>query len=169
MKKLIALLLSAAMVLCFAACGNPTEPTGTEAPGNNTEPEFSFTYKGTEITLHAAAEPIIAALGEPVSYSESTSCAFEGLDKSYGYGSFYLETYPQGDKDFVYGWWFVDDMVETAEGICIGSKLADVQAAYGTEGYNGSNAYQLTKGSGTLTIILENDAVTSIQYVITAE
>ena len=169
MKKLIALLLSAAMVLCFAACGNPTEPTGTEAPGNNTEPEFSFTYKGTEITLHAAAEPIIAALGEPVSYSESTSCAFEGLDKSYGYGSFYLETYPQGDKDFVYGWWFVDDMVETAEGICIGSSQAEVEAAYGAENFNGTNAFLVKQGRGTLTIILDGGAVNSIQYTILTE
>jgi hypothetical protein len=172
MKKLITILLCAALVLCIAACGGPTEPTGTQAPTGsetNQEPSFTFTYKGTEIALHAPAEPIIAALGEPKSYSESTSCAFEGLDKSYGYGSFYLETYPKGDKDFVYGWWFVDDMVETEEGICIGSSQADVEKAYGSENFNGSNSFVIKRGSGVLTIILDKGAVSSIQYTIVSE
>ena len=168
MKKLIAMLLAAAMLFCFAAC----QPAQTETPGSNQEPaqdSYSFTYKGTKIALHAPAADVIAALGEPKTYSESTSCAFEGLDKSYGYGSFYLETYPIGDKDYVYGWYFVDDMVENDEGICIGSSKATVEAAYGAENYNGTNAFQIKKGSGMLTIILENDVVSSVQYVIVTE
>lgn len=168
MKKIIAMLLAMAMLLCFAAC----QSTETENPGGNTEPvqdSFTFTYKGTKIALHAPAADVVAALGEPKTYSESTSCAFEGLDKSYGYGSFYLETYPIGDKDYVYGWYFVDDMVENDEGICIGSSKADVEAAYGAENYNGTNAFEVTKGSGKLTIILENDVVSSVQYVIVTE
>lgn len=169
MKKLIAILLAAAMLLCFAGC----QPAETESPGNQTkEPvqdSYSFTYNGTKIALHAPAEAIVAALGEAKTYSESTSCAFEGLDKQYGYGSFYLETYPIGDKDYVYGWYFVDDMVENAEGICIGSTKADVEAAYGAENYNGTNAFEMTKGSGKLTVILENDVVTSIQYAIVTD
>ena len=108
----------------------------------------------------------MAALGEPVKYTESTSCAFEGLDKSYYYGSFYLETYPKGDEDFVYGWWFADDSVTTEEGIYIGATQAEVEKAYGTEGYNGTNAFVINKAAGALTIILEDGAVTSIQYAI---
>ena len=168
MKKIIAMLLAMAMLLCFAGC----QSTETENPGESKEPvqdSFTFTYKGTKIALHAPAADVVAALGEPKTYSESTSCAFEGLDKSYGYGSFYLETYPIGDKDYVYGWYFVDDMVENDEGICIGSSKADVEAAYGTENYNGTNAFEVTKGSGKLTIILENDVVSSVQYVIVTE
>ena len=167
MKKLIAILLAAAMLLCFAGC----QPAQTEK-SENKEPvqdSYSFVYNGTTIALHAPAAPIIEALGEAKTYSESTSCAFEGLDKQYGYGSFYLETYPLGDKDYVYGWYFVDDMVENAEGICIGSTKADVEAAYGAENYNGTNAFEMTKGSGKLTVILENDVVTSVQYVIVTD
>ena len=112
---------------------------------------------------------MIAALGTPDSYSEETSCAFDGLDKTYRYGSIYLQTYPIGEKDYVYSWWFVDDLVENDEGICIGSSKADVEAAYGAESYNGTNAFEVTKGSGKLTIILENDVVSSVQYVIVTE
>lgn len=167
MKKLIAILLAVAMLLCFAAC----QPTETPDTPDNQEPaqdSFTFTYKGTKIALNAPAEAVVAALGEPLEYSESTSCAFDGLDKQYKYDSFYLETYPLNGKDYVYGWWFVDDLVETEEGICIGSAHADVEAAYGAENYNGSNAFQVKKGSGSLTIILEEGVVTSIQYGIMA-
>lgn len=172
MKKLIAIMLVLVMAFAMAAC-TPTEtPENPGNQGENKEPvqdSFSFTYQGTKIALHAPAAPIIEALGGNPKYSESTSCAFDGLDKQYGYGSFYLETYPIGDKDYVYGWYFVDDMVENDEGICIGSSKADVEAAYGAENYNGSNAFTVRKGSGTLTVILENDVVTSIQYVIVTE
>lgn len=167
MKKLIAMLLAVAMMLCFAACGTPETP---DTPDNQepAQDSFTFTYKGTKIALNAPAEAVVAALGEPLEYSESTSCAFDGLDKQYKYDSFYLETYPLNGKDYVYGWWFVDDLVETEEGICIGSAQADVESAYGAENYNGSNAFQIKKGSGSLTIILEDGVVTSIQYGIMA-
>lgn len=168
MKKLIAFLLVAAMMLCFAACGTPET---TENPGNNepAQDSFSFTYKGKKVALNAPAEALVAALGENPKYTESPSCAFDGLDKQYDYGSFCLETYPLNGKDYVYGWWFVDDLVETDEGICIGSSKADVEAAYGADNYNGTNAFTVKKGSGTLTIILESDVVTSIQYTINAQ
>lgn len=168
MKKILTILLAACLVMSLAACGGaPVEnPTPSQEVTYTPEQNFSFQYKGATISLHDAAEPIIAKLGEPVKYTESASCAFEGLDKSYYYGSFYLETYPQGDKDFVSGWWFADDSVTTPEGIYIGSSKAEVEKAYGTDGYNGSNAYTVNKDAGMLTIILENDVVSSIQYSI---
>lgn len=167
MKKFLLILTILSLVLSFAACGG----SGTEG-GNSgstiTVPEdtFTFEYKGTKIQFHAEAAPIVAALGEPVKYTESASCAFQGLDKSYYYGSFYLETYPVGDKDYVYGWWFADDSVSTEEGIYIGATQADVEKAYGTEGYNGTNSYTIKRDSGSLTIILKDGLVSSIQYAI---
>ena len=169
MKKLIAFLLVAAMMLCFAACDTPETP---ENPGNDKEPvqdSYTFTYKGTKIALNAPADAVVTALGEPMEYTESPSCAFDGLDKRYRYDSFYLETYPLNGKDYVYGWWFIDDLVETDEGICIGSTKAEVDTAYGAENFNGTNAYTMKKGSGMLTIMLEDDVVTSIQYAITVQ
>lgn len=168
MKKFILIVTVLCLALSLAACGGGSE-TGGNASGNTiTIPEdtFTFEYKGTKIQFHAEAAPIIAALGEPVKYTESASCAFQGLDKSYYYGSFYLETYPVEDKDYVYGWWFADDSVSTEEGIYIGASQADVEKAYGTDGYNGSNAYTIKRDSGSLTIILKDGVVSSIQYAI---
>lgn len=169
MKKLIIFALAIAVLFCMAGCQSGTAQD-TQAAGNDYgEQIFSFTYKGVEIKLADPAEPIIEKLGEPTKYTESASCAFEGLDKSYYYGSFYLETYPQGDKDFVYGWWFADDTVTTPEGIYIGSSQTDVEKAYGAENFNGTNSFTVKKGNGTLTVILEEGSVTSIQYNLNVE
>lgn len=170
MKKLILFAVVACMLLCLAGCGaadtgkNNSSGTVESTTGGDNQPGFAFTYKNTEITLHAPAAPIVAALGEPVKYTEAPSCAFVGLDKTYYYGSFYLETYPKDGKDYVYGWWFADDSVATQEGIYIGSAQADVEKAYGTAGYNGSNAYVVNRNGGTLTVILKDGVVSSIQY-----
>lgn len=179
MKKLICLLLSLCLALSLAACGgDPSQGGETTAPssGDTTpvqtnpvettpkEEGFTFTVNGTKIAMKADAASILSALGEPKSYTEETSCAFTGLDKTYFFGNFYLNTYPQGDKDHVFAAWFADDTVTTAEGIYIGASQADVEAVYGTDGYNGTNAYIMNKGESKLTIILTDGVVSSIVY-----
>lgn len=182
MKKIIALLLALTMVLCLCSCGNVVKeggtttpaqplPAGESGPTETTEPEtvpadddYVFTYQGTDIVMNAPAADIIAALGDPKSYTEETSCAFVGLDKTWFFGSFYLQTYPMEDVDYIYCLWIVDDSVETPEGIYIGATQAQVEEAYGAEAYNGSNAYIITGENSRLTIILENGVVSSIQY-----
>ena len=94
MKRISVFLLAAIMLLSLVGCGS----TDIDPQEEN----FSFTYNGTKITLGAEAAPIIDALGEPRSYTEEPSCAFEGMDKTYYYGSFYLSTSPLNGKDFVY-------------------------------------------------------------------
>lgn len=165
MKKILLFTVLAVMLLSFAAC-SPAADSETTGAVYTAQENFQFTYQGTEITLHAPAATIVSALGEPVKYTESTSCAFEGLDKSYYYGSFYLETYPKADADYVYGWWFADDSVSTPEGIYIGAAQADVEKAYGADTFNGTNAYVVKKTAGTLTVILTDGVVSSIQYAI---
>lgn len=168
MKKILSLILVLSLALCLAACGGeePAETTAPSTPEVQTpvDPGYTFRVGETEIVMHANAAPVLEALGEPVSYTEEASCAFTGLDKTYYYGSYYLTTYPTGEEDFIYSLWLVDDSLSTPEGIYIGATQAQVEAAYGAEGYNGSNAYVMTKGASTLTIILDNGTVSSIQY-----
>lgn len=185
MKKTIALILALAMAVCLCACGETVKEGGATQPVQTrpqagteivpaetdpvqTEPEedtgYVFSYQGIDIVMNAPAEALISALGEPKSYTEAASCAFEGLDKTYYYGSFYLQTYPLNGADFVYCLWIVDDSVETPEGIYIGATQAQVEEAYGAEFYNGTNAYVIVGENARLTIILDGGVVTSIQY-----
>ncbi len=167
MKKIASIILLLCLVL--TACGGNNETTGTQpsTQGGTAAPVASgyvFTYREVNIQMHAEAAPIVAALGEPKSYTEETSCAFDGLDKTYYYGSFYLQTYPLNGVDYVYSLWIVDDSVTTPEGLYIGAPQAQVEQVLGADSFNGSNAYTLTKDSGRLTIILTDGVVSSIQY-----
>lgn len=157
MRKLIALLLALTLALCCAAC------SGGETAKN--EEPLTFTYKDVEIALNAPAEALLEALGEPASYTEETSCAFEGLDKTYGYDGFYLQTYPSEDGDMVFGFWFVDDSVATAEGVSIGDTEADVLKAYGSDAQEGP-LFMVVRDGGKLSILLTDGIVNSIQYQI---
>ena len=166
MKKLICLILAIAMMACLVACGGNEAPAGNSGGSNDpvAEEGYSFTHKGTKISMSADAAPIVSALGEPKKFTEEASCAFTGMDKTYYYGGFYMQTYPMEDKDFVYSVWFADDSVSTEEGACIGMTQAEIEGIYGTDSYNGSNGFVLTKGKSTLTIILTDGVVSSIQY-----
>lgn len=172
MKKIFTLVLALCMVLSMAACGGSEAPagntgnTGNDTPNTPSAETYSYTYKGVELKLYAEAAPVIAALGEPVKYSETASCAFDGLDKNYYYGNLYIDTYPENGKDYIYGWWFADDTLTTEEGIYIGATQAEVETAYGKDTFNGTNAYVITKGEGTLTVIMKDGIVNSIQYAI---
>lgn len=172
MKKIFAIFTLCALLLSMAACGEgkpeqtAPETTVPSSPNMDTpvDPGYVFNYNGTEIAMKADAESIVAALGEPVHYTETASCAFTGLDKTYFYGSFYLYTCPIEGKDYIYGLMLVDDTVTTAEGLYIGAPQSEVERIYGSEGYDGSNGYIITKGACRLTIILKEGAVSSIQY-----
>ncbi len=186
MKKLVALLMTASMLL-MAGCGNDEKvidgsgqnsAAGASQPGGNGGTVQSgqetgqtaggkgyvFNYKGTAIEVDADAAPIVTALGEPASYYEAASCAFEGLDKIYSYNGFDMNTYPSGDKDHVSAVVFKDDSVSTAEGVCIGDSLEKVQQAYGTGGAEESGMLVYSKDNMQLCFILKDGAVISIEY-----
>lgn len=162
MRKISILLVIIAMALTLAGCGGESSDASDSAGG--TDDALVFTYDGTEIALDADAEGIISALGEPKNYTEEPSCAFEGLDKTYYYGGFYMTTYPSDNGDRVYSIWFADDSVQTADGIKIGDSQEKVEECYGADSASGESAYTLTSGEGRLTVIVEDGAVSSVSY-----
>ena len=155
MIRISLFLLVAVLLFSLVGCG--------AADPNIQEENYSFTYNGTRITLGAEAAPIVDALGEPRSYTEEPSCAFDGMDKTYYYGGFYLSTYPLDGKDYVYSIWFADDSVETEDGIRIGTTQAQVEGICGENCFNNSNTYRQIKGNSKMIILLEGDVVNSIQ------
>lgn len=185
MKKLMLVLM---LALVVAGCGkenteNDTQTTPVEQQGNqNTEPNdnktsnetatnkgselkgYIFEYNGVKIGMDMEAAPIISALGEPASYFEAPSCAFEGLDKTYSYGSFELDTYEQNGKDYISGIFFCDDLIETPEGVCLFETKADMIAAYGESFTEEFGMLVYEKEGMKLKFILEGDEITSIEY-----
>lgn len=134
------------------------------AQGSGATDGYLFTVKGVTIAMDADAAPILEQLGEAASYFESTSCAFEGLDKTYTYNGFELDTYPTGDKDYVSAVVLKDDSVSTPEGICIGDSRDKVLQAYPDGGTEEGGMIIYKKGDMKLCFILKEDEVASIEY-----
>ena len=181
MRKIFALTLVLALVLTMAACGGetPSQTIGSNVPAESTpiqdtptvvtpvQPDpnsWTYNVNGVDVMMHAPAAPVIEALGEPLNSTEEPSCAFTGTEKTHFYGGFYLQTYPIGEEDYIYSVWLIDDSSTTPEGIYIGAPESEVQAAYGTTGFNGTNAYIMEGTTSKLTVILTDGVVSSIQY-----
>ncbi len=187
MKKLTAVMITAALL--FAGCGDSekvidgnvenavTGGTQTESPeeagngGQEQEPQAETEHKGyvfvvRDVTLEVDgdAAPVVEALGEPVSYFEAASCAFEGLDKIYTYNGFEIDTYPMQDKDMISSIILKDDSVMTAEGICIGDSLEKLQQAYGSGGTEEGGMLVYGKDGMKLCFILQGENIISIEY-----
>ena len=181
MKKIICLISAvvvAAVLLTACDSGNSkktetqTEAQTTAQQGSETPTigpaadRYTLVYKGTNIMMKAEAAAICEALGECKSYNEETSCAFDGLDKSYTYTSFILTTYPDGDIDRINSVTLLDDTVSTVDGISIGDTKEKVESVYGADSFNGVNAYIMTEGQAQLAILIDTttEKVNSIQY-----
>ena len=153
-----------------AAASDSMDAVGDAAgnAGDNAAPAaakgYVFPHPATAIVVDTDFAPILAALGEPGSYFEAASCAFEGLDKTYTYSGFEVDTYPQPEGDFVSAVVLRDDTVATAEGVKIGSSRADMEAAYGAGRVNDSGQIVYQKDGMRLCFILDGDQIISIEY-----
>ena len=176
-RRIIFILLSLAVLVSLAACGGDPAANASDSgsgPAGSAEPSgkqpsgadaFSFAVNGTEVTVNDNMADVLAALGEPQSYFEAASCAFEGLDKTYTYAGFIITTYPDGDRDFVNSVRLTDDSAATREGIYIGCTAEQVRAAYGEEDDGPIGALSYSKGDTVLNFILSDGVVVSIEYL----
>lgn len=158
MKRLLSFVLAALMLTAlFCACDTSSS--------DGSEKVYSFKSGSVTITPGADMSSILSALGEYKSYDESTSCAFDGLDKVYTYSGFSIQTYPDGDKDYVYIITLTSDLVSTPEGVSVGSTKSDVIAAYG-DGYAtvGDGNMQYDASNCVLQFIFRDGKVSSIKY-----
>lgn len=175
--KLLAMTLMTASII-MAGCGSTEDTTvdtkadkETVGTANNesTPDGFGIQIKGVSIVPNAKMDQIVEELGEPDNYFESESCAFQGLDKVYTYGSVIVKTYPEEGQDYVYTIELKDDTVTTAEGAYIGLSKEDIIASYGNDGEDSGNALTYTKGSSVLAFIFEDEKVSSITYTAITE
>ena len=177
MKKLVAVLMTAALLFCMAGCGNDEKvidgnqqsggANASQSTGGQSEQSnyagYAFSAKGTTIDIDADVAPVLEALGKELSYYEAASCAFDGLDKMYTYSGFEIDTYPNGDKDCVSTIILKDDSVSTAEGVSIGDSREKLEQTYGNGSEEG-NMIVYEKGGMKLCFIMQDDEIMSIEY-----
>ena len=176
MKKLIALLLAALMLTALTACGSETADSTQPSQQEQTDPTtpqdtdpvedevFSIVYEGVELIPGAAFDP--SQLPEADSVFEVPSCAIEGTDNVYSYPPFELTAYNDGTGEVIYSIYLLDINTPTQEGLYLGDDLARVTELYGTDYVENDTELIFIKGNTTLNIILENETVISIEYLM---
>lgn len=174
MRKLVVICLVALTCITFGACGGNGADNSTNNNNNNNNQEqadngtketsYIFTYEGVDVSVNEDISAVLAKLGEPVSYYEAASCAFEGLDKIYTYASFQIDTYPIDGTDMLASIYFLDDLVETPEGISLYMTKDDMIAAYGEPTVVEGTEHIYEKGDGTLRFIIDDEEIISIEY-----
>lgn len=161
MKKRIALLLAVVLVMSavLVACKD-----GGENPPNGDDHIYSFSYNGVNIAPGDSFAEIQSRLGNPTSYFEAASCAFDGNDKIYTYGgNVQVSVSPLAGADTVFMVTLLDDAVATPEGICVGSAKEQVTVAYG-EGVDNGTSLVYAAGHTELVFLIRDGCVTSVQY-----
>lgn len=182
MKKNSALcaLTALSLTVCLTACGGrettqtpapqssaPAAPSAAPAQSQAPAAPDSYVFLSGDfaISIDQDMAEVLAALGEPQSYFEAASCAFEGLDKIYTYPGFQITTRPDGDKDYVNSILLTDDSVTTPEGVYIGSPREDVLELYQASADGSDGSLMLTIGNTTLSFIFQDGKVLSIEYL----
>ena len=158
MKKVIALVVIAAVLCALCACGE----------ASLSEKDLSLTVSGVSADTGADVAVLLDAFGGDYAYSEAISCVYTGMDKTYEYPNCILYTYPDGDTDRLMELYCTAD-VTTSRGITIGSSRKDVEKAYGS-GYTeaGITLTYALKAPDDLTLPvsiyfeLQNDTVCAI-------
>lgn len=181
MRKLIAMLALLVLVAALAACGSEAElnedlviTRGTEAAeemenvqaddakADDVIREYSFLADGVELVPGAGFDP--AVLPEAVSVYTVPSCAIEGTDNVYNYGTFEVTAFDEGSGEQIYLIYIIDPNITTPEGLALGDSLDRMLELYGDSYVQSGSAYEYTGGSTMLSIIVQNDVVASIEY-----
>lgn len=185
MKRYIPFLL--ACLMCLTGCGRnevdpelmitcaPKEeaqvyvaqPTQTSQSQTAALTNVVFTANGVDLIPGAPFDPSL--LPPPESVYEVPSCAIQGTDNLYNYGTFELTAFDDGTGEVIYSILLVDPNRTTNEGLALGDTAETVSQLYG-DGYiqeGTARVYPLSTGS--LYIILQKDSVVSIEYRMTVE
>ena len=181
MKKVV-LLLTCCLLIAMIGCGGEDEKVIdgsktqiTEAAQDNQKEEekqpqvtksngYTFSFGDVDVIVDADAAEYVAKLGEPASYYETPSCAFDNLDKFYTYHGFEIDTYYSNGKDLVLGVVLLDDTVSTKEGLSIGDAQDKVSKVYGEPTESTDNSATYKKDNMKLVFIFKDGAVAAIEY-----
>lgn len=159
MKKLASILLLITTVLsvfCFSSCG---------------EQKNSITVNGKKIECHMNMKDVLSNYSDlEYDYSDSISCAYNGLDKTYDFADagFTVYTYPDGDEDFVLEVVvYSENIKQQNDSVYVGMTKDELVKIYGSEyETEGDNLVYSLGEEQTMSFLFDGDKV--IEYALSA-
>lgn len=159
----VIILVVIAGIIIFNVVNNDKEQGTTESV--QSEEGYTVEYEGVNITPGTKFDE--NSIPEEYEYYEIQSCAFDGDDKVYTYSGVEVDVAEINGVDTVYSVYFLDTGAETKEGVKKSDTKEKMIDTYGEDYENTfDNSYVYTKGDVTLTFIVENDVITSIEYTL---
>ena len=164
-------LLTAFAMLCLAACGNAQSSGDIAFTAGGAQDSTQGTQKSEETEgFYFMSGDVMITPG--MTFDADTlpaenvyqvpSCAFEGTDNVYSYGSYEITAFNDGEKELVYSIFFVEPDVSTPEGLANGDDLAKAKELYGDYKEDDA-AWIFTRGNTELYVIGEEDVIVSIE------
>lgn len=181
MKRLLCMVILASSLALFGCGGGEKVISGevnnkgaeaisaedTAEANDGADGSYTFSMNGTNIAILDEAEPIIEAIGEPLSCFEAPSCAFGDLDKVYTYGGVEIDTYQENGIDYISAVILMDDSVATPEGLSIGDNVDKIAELYGDADSAEGDSRIYLGNEMKFVVMAKGDTVTSIQYLNT--
>ena len=161
MKKILVLFLALTLIFAFAACGS----AGNE--NTETNEAYSFAFDGKALVPGAKFDP--KEYKDASSIYQVPSCAIEGTDNVYNYGSFEVTAFDDGKNEVIYSIYIIDANTSTDEGIYLGDDANTVTEIYGDKFTENDTERTYIKGKTAIVFIIENDFVASIEYRMITE
>ena len=147
--------------------GDKTNPEAQNVTGEVQDESFKVSYLGVDVTPGTPFNR--NDIPEEGTYSEIPSCAFEGTDNVATFSHAEITSAQVNGVETVYSVYFLDTEIKTEEGVAISDDRAKVIEAYGENFEENGNKITYTKGNVELSFLIENDIVTSIEYVLVVE
>lgn len=180
MKQYIPFLL--ACLLCLTGCGRnevdpelvitcapkeenqvfAAQPAETSQSQTAALTNVVFSVNGVDLIPGDPFDPSL--LPQPKSVYEVPSCAIEGTDNLYNYGTFELTAFDDGTGEVIYSILLLDPNITTNEGLALGDTGETVTELYGNGYIQEGTARVYPLGSGNLYILLQKNSVVSIEY-----
>ncbi|MCD8118260.1 MAG: hypothetical protein LUE29_01985 [Lachnospiraceae bacterium] len=193
-KKVVVVMTVAVMFACLAACGDSSEENSQvitrdtsgddatttaadttddandgsgEDAENAADEAFSFVTDGVTLTPGTILD--LSGMPDANDIYTVQSCAIEGMDNVYMYDAFELTAFEEDGVETIYSVYFTDANITTPEGLALGDDVSLVTELYGDDYEGDDTQITYTKGNTELVILLQDDVVISIEYLMVLE
>lgn len=177
MKKVVSIIVTIIVIVAicvgvyFLTSGENNEINISVGNSKNTaemnKSTIKLIYDGKDMTPGAVFSRDI--FGQEQSYSEVPSCAGQGTDKVYNYGSYEITAYQDGDEEKIFSVYFIDDKITTTEGVKVSDESSVMFEKYGDNYEQIGNQYTYISGNVEISFIIENNFIISITYTLVVQ